>query len=106
MVLFSRSPTSADVFSVLARSLPARHPRYVPSLFVHLGPAFRAPDVSAALESLAADSEVDHGAVFARPKVATAILDLCGYSVDRALHRLRLLQPSFGGDDFLLRAAT
>lgn len=106
MVLFSRFATSADVFSGLARSLPARHPRYMPSLFDSLGPAFRAPDVSAALESLAADSEVDHGAVFARPEVATAILDLCGYSVDRALHRLRLLQPSFGGGDFLLRAAT
>lgn len=76
------------------------------TLFDPLGPAFRAPDVPAALESLAADSEVDHGAVFTRPEVATAILDLCGYSVDRALHRLRLLKPSFGGGDFLLRAAT
>jgi hypothetical protein len=36
----------------------------MPSLFDHLGPAFRAPDVSAALESLAADSEVERGAVF------------------------------------------
>jgi len=66
----------------------------------------RAPDVSGALESLIADSEVDHAAVFTRPEVAAAILDLCGYSVDRALHRLRLLEPSFGGGDFLLRAAT
>ena len=69
------------------------------SLFDPLGPAFRAPDVSAALESLAADSEVERGAVFTRPEVAAAILDLCGYTADRALHRLRLLEPSFGGGE-------
>jgi hypothetical protein len=37
------------------------------SLFDSLGPAFRAPDVYAALESLAAESEVERGAVFTRP---------------------------------------
>lgn len=78
----------------------------MPTLFDPLGPAFRAPDVSAALESLAADSEIERGAVFTRPEVAAAILDLCGYTTDRALHRLRLLQPLFSGGDFLLRAAT
>ena len=31
----------------------------MPFLFDFLGPAFRAPDVSAALESLAADSEIE-----------------------------------------------
>lgn len=56
----------------------------MPSLFDSLGPAFRAPDVSAALESLAAESEVERGAVFTRPEVAAAILDLCGYTADRA----------------------
>jgi hypothetical protein len=76
----------------------------MPALFDSLGPAFRAPDVSAALESLAAESEVERGAVFTRPEVAAAILDLCGYTADRALHRLRLLEPSFGGGDFLLLA--
>src|SRR5690606_13886409 len=30
--------------------------------------------------------------------------DLCGYTADRALHRLRLLEPSFGCGDFLLLA--
>jgi hypothetical protein len=74
------------------------------SLFDPLGPAFRAPDVSAALESLAAESEAERGAVFTRPEVAAAILDLSGYTADRALHRLRLLEPSFGGGDFLLLA--
>ncbi|MBK9493983.1 MAG: Eco57I restriction-modification methylase domain-containing protein [Xanthomonadales bacterium] len=76
------------------------------SLFDALGPSFRAPDVSAALESLAAESGVERGAVFTRPDVATAILDLCGYTADRALHRVRLLEPSFGGGDFLLLAVT
>jgi hypothetical protein len=74
------------------------------SLFDSLGPAFRAPDVSAALESLAAESEVERGAVFTRPEVAAAILDLSGYTTDRPLHRLRLLEPAFGGGDFLLLA--
>ncbi len=62
------------------------------SLVAPLGPSFRAPDVSAALESLAADSEIEREAVFTRPDVAAAILDLSGYTADRALHRLRLAQ--------------
>ena len=76
----------------------------MPSLCDCLGPAFRAPDVSAAQESLAAESEVERAAVFTRPEVAAAMLDLCGYAADCALHRLRLLEPSFGGGDFLLLA--
>ena len=74
------------------------------SLFDALGPEFRAPDVSEALAYLAGESEVERGAVFTRPEVAAAILDLSGYTVDRPLHRLRLLEPSFGGGDFLLLA--
>lgn len=74
------------------------------SLFDALGPAFRAPDVSAALESLAGEGEVERGAVFTRPEVAATILDLSGYRADLTLHRMRLLEPSFGGGDFLLLA--
>jgi hypothetical protein len=74
------------------------------SLFDALGPEFRAPDVSAALACLAGESETERGAVFTRPEVAAAILDLSGYTADRPLHRLRLLEPSFGGGDFLLLA--
>lgn len=76
------------------------------SLFDALGPSFRTSEVTAALGALRGEREIERGAVFTRPDVATAILDLCGYSVDRALHRLRLLQPSFGGGDFLLLTAT
>lgn len=74
------------------------------SLFDQFGPAFRAPDVCDALESLAAEGDVERGAVFTRPEVAAAILNLCGYTADRPLQHLRLLEPSFGGGDFLLQA--
>lgn len=72
-------------------------------LFDSLGPEARAPEVSAALNALAVD-EVERGAVFTRPEVAVAILDLAGYTADRPLHRMRLLEPSFGEGDFLLPA--
>lgn len=74
------------------------------SLFDVLGPAVRAPEVSAALEALAGEGEVERGAVFTRPEVATAILDLAGYGAKRPLHKMRLFEPSFGGGDFLLTA--
>lgn len=73
-------------------------------LFDTLGPDARAPEVSAALGILATVDEAERGAVFTRPEVAAAILDLAGYTVDRPLHRLRLLEPSFGKGDFLLPA--
>ncbi|HET8554370.1 MAG TPA: Eco57I restriction-modification methylase domain-containing protein [Rhodanobacteraceae bacterium] len=44
------------------------------------------------------------GAVFTRPEVVDFILDLAGYTEDRPLHEMRLMEPSFGGGDFLLPA--
>lgn len=73
-------------------------------LFDSLGPDARAPEVSAALDALATVDEAGRGAVFTRPEVAAAILDLSGYTADRPLHRLRLLEPAFGEGDFLLPA--
>ncbi len=70
-------------------------------LFDSLGPAARAPEVSAARDALATVDEAGRGAVFTRPEVAAAILDLSGYTADRPLHRLRLLEPAFGEGDFL-----
>lgn len=64
----------------------------------------RAPEIEAAISSMAEHGEAGRGAVFTRPEVATAILDLCGYHGDRPLHRMRLLEPSFGAGDFLLCA--
>lgn len=73
-------------------------------LFDTLGPDARSIDVSAALDTLAGADDGDRGAVYTRPEVVVAILDLCGYTVDQPLHRLRLLEPSFGAGDFLLPA--
>src|SRR5262245_45358120 len=61
--------------------------------------------ISAAVEVLASTAEVEtRGAIFTRREVVDFILDLIGYTVDRPLHRLRLLEPSFGKGDFLLPA--
>jgi len=61
--------------------------------------------VSDALEKLAHDSSTeDRGAVFTRLEVVEFILDLAGYTPDKPLHQLRLLEPSFGGGEFILAA--
>jgi len=44
------------------------------------------------------------GAIFTRREVVEFILDLVGYTTDKPLHTTRLLEPSFGGGDFLLAA--
>lgn len=72
-------------------------------LFDNLGSECRAPDVKAAIDALASMDEVQRGAVFTRPEVVDTILDLVGYVVERPLHRMRVLEPSFGDGDFLVR---
>ncbi|WP_413737261.1 Eco57I restriction-modification methylase domain-containing protein [Sodalis sp. RH21] len=42
------------------------------------------------------------GAIFTRVEVVEFILDLAGYTDDKPLHKMRLLEPSFGGGEFLL----
>lgn len=64
----------------------------------------RAPEIEAAISSMAQDGGAGRGAVFTRPEVVNAILDLSGYRCDRPLHRMRLLEPSFGAGDFLFCA--
>ncbi|MQA40117.1 N-6 DNA methylase [Rugamonas sp. FT29W] len=44
------------------------------------------------------------GAVFTRIEVVEFILDLVGYTEDKPLHQLRILEPSFGGGNFLIAA--
>jgi hypothetical protein len=62
-------------------------------------------EVRAAIEHLALHSEADaRGAIFTRREVVDFILDLAGYTEDQPLHAKRLLEPSFGGGDFLLPA--
>lgn len=59
--------------------------------------------VMAATEVLAAEGGIEaRGAIFTRPEVVDFILDLVGYTEDQPLHEKRLLEPSFGGGDFLL----
>lgn len=66
-------------------------------------PASRA--ALAAVEVLASQGGVEaRGAVFTRREVVDFILDLAGYTPNKPLHEKRLLEPSFGGGDFLLPA--
>lgn len=61
--------------------------------------------VTAAVEALAGASGIDErGAIFTRREVVDFILDLAGYTSDLPLHKLTLLEPSFGDGDFLFPA--
>lgn len=59
-------------------------------------------DFSDAVGSFARSAAEERGAIFTRREVVEFILDLSGYTVERPLHNLRLLEPSFGNGDFLL----
>jgi hypothetical protein len=61
----------------------------------------RPAELVAAVSCLAEQDERERGAVFTRPEVIRAILDLAGYRVDAPLHQMRALEPSFGAGDFL-----
>ena len=59
--------------------------------------------VAAAVEKLSAAAGTEsRGAIFTRIEVVDFILDLVGYTEDKPLYKSRLLEPSFGGGDFLL----
>lgn len=61
--------------------------------------------VAAAIETLATQGGNEaRGAIFTRIEVVDFILDLAGYTEDQPLHRMRILEPSFGNGDFLLTA--
>jgi hypothetical protein len=61
--------------------------------------------VTAAVEQLASTGGIEErGAVNTRREVADFILDLSGYTANKPLHTLRLLEPSFGDGDFLVPA--
>ena len=66
-------------------------------------PAGTSRKVQAAIDRLASNTEADaRGAIFTRREVVDFILDLVGYTNDQPLHEKRILEPSFGGGDFLL----
>ena len=61
--------------------------------------------VTAAVEKLASAGGVEErGAIYTRREVVDFILDLTGYRSDQPLHKMRLLEPSFGDGDFLFPA--
>lgn len=62
--------------------------------------------VEGAIEAMAGAGIEARGAIFTRPEVVEFILDLAGYTSDKPLHALRLLEPSSGGGDFLIPAVS
>jgi len=60
--------------------------------------------LDAALEGRRGGGAEERGAIFTRREVVDFILDLAGYTEDQPLWEMRLLEPSFGGGDFLLAA--
>lgn len=59
--------------------------------------------LATAIEKLSSAAGTEsRGAIFTRAEVVDFILDLAGYTEDQPLHERRLLEPSFGGGDFLL----
>ena len=60
--------------------------------------------VGATMDHMKSASGAERGAVFTRTEVVDFMLDLIGYTPDLPLWKYRLLEPSFGRGDFLLRA--
>ncbi len=61
--------------------------------------------VTAAVQALSTGSGAEErGAIFTRREVVDFMLDLVGYSDTEALYSKTLLEPSFGGGEFLLAA--
>lgn len=75
------------------------------SLLQRQPPAPVSSPIAAAVEELAhAGGIEERGAIFTRREVVEFILDLAGYTSDLSLHKMSLLEPSFGDGDFLLPA--
>ena len=90
-------PAYSDVNETLRPvNLPA------PGIALRQGSFFEQSDLIEAVASLANAGMDERGAIFTRREVVDFILDLCGYTVDRPLHAVQVLEPSFGGGDFLL----
>jgi len=59
-------------------------------------------DVLSAIAGMASAGIEERGAIFTRQHVAEFILDLAGYTTDRPLYQMSILEPSFGNGDFLI----
>lgn len=77
---------------------------FLPQLSVQRPNLFGECPVTEAVHALASAGIEQRGAVFTRREVVDFILDLSGYTADRPLTSLRLLEPSFGSGDFLIPA--
>jgi type I restriction-modification system DNA methylase subunit len=73
----------------------------LPLPFPAMKPMIR-PVVRDAVARLAEGGIEERGAIFTRREVVDFILDLTGYTSDKPLHTLRMLEPCFGAGDFLL----
>jgi len=60
--------------------------------------------ITEAVSALANAGTEERGAIFTKREVVDFLLDLTGYTIDRPLHTFRLMEPSFGGGDFLIPA--
>ncbi|MFO1150373.1 MAG: Eco57I restriction-modification methylase domain-containing protein [Alsobacter sp.] len=60
--------------------------------------------MTAAVTALSSGGIEERGAIFTRREVVDFILDLAGYTTDKPLLEMRLLEPSFGDGDFLIPA--
>ncbi len=76
----------------------------IPQINVHRPNLFGECPVTTAVHALASAGIEQRGAVFTRREVVEFLLDLTGYTTDRPLASMRLLEPSFGGGDFLIPA--
>ena len=74
----------------------------VPAIALRQASFFGQNDLIEAVSSLANAGIDERGAIFTKRAVVDFILDLCGYTADRPLHAVHILEPSFGGGDFLL----
>lgn len=78
---------------------------------LNVGAAIREPfffpeicPITEAVDAMANAGAEARGAIFTKREVVDFILDLVGYTDDTPLYTRRLLEPSFGGGDFLLPA--
>ena len=60
--------------------------------------------VEEALKQMSQARTEERGAIFTRREVVDFIVDLVGYTLDQPIHKMRLLEPSFGDGDFLVAA--
>src|SRR5688572_30065191 len=82
------------------------NPRLIPDDEVRFQrPSVDDEKISQAIEVVSVTGGIEaRAAIYTRAEIVDFMLDLSGYSPSRDLAKTRLLEPSFGGGDFLLAA--